>query len=129
MNTQDFHRALKEVRNGADYFMRHPLTPRSLISSGLREVADTGCWWLVDLLCTGYAHQLKLDDKAGRISGTPIVEVKTRGGVTRVALSYGDDEPPTHKNKIDPSCLPDGGFSILGGVEDGQAMFYLLSEY
>ncbi len=129
MNTQEFNRAMKGPRNGTDCFFRHAIARKALISSGVREVADAGCWWLVDLLCTEYAIKLRKDEAAGRVTGTPIIKVKVANKKARVELTYGDDEPPVHKNRIDYTDLPDGEHTFLAAVEDDHAMFYLLTEY
>jgi hypothetical protein len=120
---------MSEVRNGTDGWYRHALARKSLISFGLREVADAGCWWLIDILCTEYADKLLADDKANRIDGTPTIEVRVKDGKARIQMTYCDEGPTIHGNKIAYTDMPEGKYTFLAGVEDGRAMFYLLSEY
>ena len=52
MNTEALHKAINEVRNGANFFVRHPLCRNVLYSDGVQEVAETGYYWLLGILAT-----------------------------------------------------------------------------
>ena len=129
MDSEAFARAMGERRNGTDGWYRHPLARKSLISSGLNEVADTGCWWLIDILCTEYADRLRADDESGRVDGTPIINVRVKAGKARIQMTYADEGPPVHSTRVAYTDMPSGEYKFLAGVEDRCAMFYLMSEY
>ena len=52
MNTEKFTQIYNESRNGANGFIRHPLARNFAFSDGVRDLADTGCWWMLDIFAT-----------------------------------------------------------------------------
>ncbi len=59
MNTTDFKRIYAESRNGVDQFYFHPFARSFAYSDGVKDLADTGCHWLLDILATELPEQFE----------------------------------------------------------------------
>lgn len=89
MNSEAFLRAYGESRNGTDNFHVNRLYPRFLYSDGVRECADAGCYWLLDILGT----EITAQDFARRESGMCVVRVFVAAGRADILGEFRDGDP------------------------------------
>lgn len=114
MNTQLFKSIYSVPRNGANAFYRHPLARNVLLSDGVHDLANTGCWWLIDLIATEGASKLRRNPDAAML----IVKVKVKDTVASVRGKLFDEKPPQLRHRVDYTDLPDGEWMFYLGVFD-----------
>lgn len=108
MNEQKFHEIYSMPRNGANTFYRHPLARSVLLSDGITSLAETGCWWLIDLIALEGYPKLKRNPDAGML----IVKVKVKGSVASIQGKLYDDKPPScARRSTTPTCPRASGCS------------------
>lgn len=124
MNTSEFIRAYRESRNGANGFFFNPLYRSMAYSDGVKECAEAGCYWLLDIIGTECLKPL-------RAAANPmgIVEVTVAGGKAKVTLTDGDDEPPLWNRAIDYTDMPEGSWTFYLADEGERFSLILPSEY
>lgn len=128
MKTEEFKRVYGESRNGCNSFIRHPLVRSFAISDGVRDLADTGCWWLTDILATELPAVFR---QQADVSNTCIVKVVVADGVGLITAEFVDDLVAWKKAGIHTD-LPDGEWLFYIADElDGDARYrcILMSEY
>jgi hypothetical protein len=115
MDEATFKAAYNESRNGANYFVRHPLAigGRFEFSDGVKELAEAGCYWLLDIIATECLVPLR---KSGYPSG--LVEVTVEDSKAELALTIVDDAPPIWKRTIDWTDMPAGKW-VFELVDEG----------
>ena len=126
MNTEKFLSIYSETRNGCNDFYRHPLVPKFAFSDGVRDLADTGVWWLLDIAATEIPAVLKA---SGEHQGT--FDVKVKDGRALLLFSV-DDGHYIWKKRIDWTDMPDGKWQFLIANEGQGATPYrmiLVKEY
>lgn len=125
MNTEAFIKAYKESRNGASFFVRHPLVRSFIFSDGMKECAEAGCYWLLDVLATeiqgGYFKN------RGSIFCAIRAEVKNQK--CEITGEFFDHDPYPYKKQIVYADLPDGVWNFYLSYEDDKVICYLPSEY
>lgn len=128
MKTEEFRRIYNESRNGCNNFIRHPLVRGFAVSDGVRDLADTGCWWLLDILATELPAEFH---KNAEVSNTCVVKVRVSKGVARITAEFEDDVIAWKKGNIFTD-LPEGEWELYLADEcEGDARYrcILLSEY
>lgn len=123
MNTAEFLTAYRESRNGANQFYRHPLVRSFIYSDGVKECADAGLYWLLDILATECLKPVRTAEQQG------IVSMRVRNGTANLSLSFEDDAPDAWSKKIDWTDAPDGDYSFVIGPNEVGVSMILLSEY
>lgn len=104
MNTIKFRQAYNESRNGANEFYRHSLVRAFHYSDGVRDCAQAGCYWLLDIAATEFPAVM-------RKQGQPrtILEARVKSDETcELVLKVADDEPPIWSRSIDYTDMPEG---------------------
>ena len=114
MNEQRFKEVYSMPRNGANTFYRHPLARNVLLSDGITSLAETGCWWLIDLLVLEGYPKLKRNPDAGML----IVKVRVKNSVASIQGKLYDDKPPQLRQKIDYTDMPEGEWVFYMGIFD-----------
>lgn len=109
MNTEKFHQALNEFRNGANFFVRHPLCRNVAYSDGVVELAEAGCYWLIDILATELPTVFK---KSEDISSQCIVKVRVAKNHATLTGEF-EDNVVAWSRAIEFTDLPDGTFNLL----------------
>ena len=125
MDTQALLNAYHASRNGTDHYYRHPLSRRFLYSDGIKEMAEAGCYWLVDLLATELPDQFRKRPQYDSCVVT--FTVKDTEGRFRGDFEDGDKTP--WRRKIDYTDMPDGTFKFFVGRNGEDLVAILLSEY
>lgn len=123
MDEAKFKAAYNESRNGANFFVRHPLARRFQYSDGVQQLAEAGAYWLLDILATECPQALR---KSGEPTG--LVEVQVEDSKAEIALSVADDAPPIWTKKIPYTDLPKGIWSFELVDEGERFALILLSE-
>lgn len=125
MNTEAFIKAYKESRNGAYFFERHPLVRSFLSSDGVKECAEAGCYWLLDILATAIQpNQFKQKQ-----STFCIVQVVVKDQKCEITGEFFEDDPTPYKKQITYTDLPEGAWKFYLALEDGRVICILPSEY
>jgi hypothetical protein len=124
MNTEKFHQIYNEYRNGCNGFYRHPLVRNFVYSDGVRDLAETGCWWLIDKVATEIPDQFKLNPRCPN----SVINVAVGAGIAKIWAEFIDDEPVWVQPPIHTD-MPDGLWQFYIADEGGEFRCILLSEY
>lgn len=124
MDAEKFESLYNTSRNGCDHFVRHPLVPKFAYSDGVQECAETGCYWLLDILAT----ELITDEQTPE-GFMAIVHVTVSDGKARIESSLTDDAPPQYARNIEWTDMPDGDWMFYITNDDGIRRMILPSEY
>lgn len=124
MDEKAFKSIYHESRNGANFFVRHPLVRSFQYTDGVQALAETGCYWLLDILATECP-------RAMRKAGEPrcIVTARVANGKANLSLSYKDGTPPLWKRHINSTDLPDGEWAFELVDEGERFALCLISEH
>lgn len=113
MDTAKFIAAYSQPRNGANHFVQHGLVRIFQYSDGVKECADAGCHWLLDIVATECIRSLRI-----HAAGRSLVEVKVKGGVADLALTVADNKPPIWTRHIGGTDMPAGKW-VFELVDEG----------
>jgi len=128
MQTDKFLSILAESRNGANHFFRSPLYPKFLYSDGVQALAETGCYWLLDILGTELPAVFKTKNPHHSMLG--IVTVNASGGRATLTMGLEDGLPVQWSKDIDITDLPDKEWNLyVSDNGDGTFSCILPSEY
>jgi hypothetical protein len=123
MNTEAFLKAYNESRNGTDQFHFNPLYRNFLYSDGVKECAEAGCYWLLDILGTEMPAVFKQQ------SGMVIINVTVKDSVANIVGGFQDDSIEYTK-RVEFTDMPEGRWSFLISNDGSSKLFcILLSEY
>jgi hypothetical protein len=126
---------LDTPRNGANSFIRHPLSRRMRYSDGVAEIADQlGAYWLLDIIATECAAPFIAAYDRNAV-GVAEIHVKAKDSRAELAMTFKDGAPPVWQRSISYTDLPDHDWLlILGAVNDPGSVgtacnLILLTEY
>ena len=122
MNTEAFARIYNESRNGANHMVRHPLCRQLIYSDGVQELAETGCYWLLDIIGTEVVKAMRGADSLG-------IKVKVANSEADLSLSLSDDAPPAWKHHLNFTDMPEGEWTFYINNEGGTFPLILPNEY
>lgn len=123
MDTEDFIRAYRESRNGANEFYMHNLVKSFQYSDGVRECAQAGAYWLIDVLATELPKVMREHGEHMLIVTVRVAENKA----DLVATGSGDAE--RWAKRIDMTDLPDGEWVFYLADEGHRRALVLPTEY
>ena len=124
MDNAKFISTYNESRNGANGLLFNPLYPKLKYSDGVRDCAETGCYWLLDIIGTeGLAPLRKQNTTLG------IITVKVANDKAVISMSTGDDIPPVWSRKVDYTDMPEGEWLFYLADEGSRFVLILPSEY
>lgn len=125
MNTEAFLKAYNASRNGTNSFHFNPMYRSFHYSDGVKECAEAGCYWLLDILGTELPPVFKKHPDEFLMT----VTVKVKNGRARIEGAFQDDELD-YLRKIDWTDLPEGDWTFLvTGESNGPFHCILLTEY
>lgn len=124
MNTEAFLSAYNESRNGMDNFYQHWAVRCFAYSEGVRECANEGIAWLIDIAATELPGVIR---KHGETLAT--LNVKVKNGKAQLTLSGPGDIPLGWSKTVDWTDMPDGEYAFLIANEGGEFRMILVSEY
>jgi hypothetical protein len=126
MNTEAFISAYNESRNGTDGFHFNPLYHNFLYSDGVKECAEAGCYWLLDILGT----EITRSDFKRRDSQMCIVAVKVKDQEATITGEFEDGDQRPYKREVEYTDLPDGDWVFYVSDDgDGKLRCILPKEY
>ena len=125
MNNEAFLKAYKEPRNGASFFVRHPLVHNFIFSDGMKDCAEAGCFWLLDVLATEVKSK-QFNDKNSVLC---IVQVTVKDLNCKITGEFFDGDLTPYKKHITYTDFPEGKWNFYLSYEDGKVICYLPSEY
>ena len=123
MDEKAFNRVYAESRNGCNEYYRHPLVRNFVYTDGVRDLADTGCWWMVDVFATEVPAVMRANSE---YNGWIIVRAKD--GRATMCFEVQEDNPLWVK-RIEHTDLPDGTYLFEIGREDSSYVCCLISEH
>lgn len=130
MNTEKFIETYNTSRNGCNGFLFNKLYPQLQYSDGVRDLAETGCHWLLDIIGTECLKPLRnACEKRSSEVIMGIVEAKVHDGKAKLTLTDADDAPPLWKRTIDYTDMPDGTWLFYLADEGGRFTLILPNEY
>ena len=123
MNTEKFTRIYNESRNGCNSFYRHPLVRRFHFSDGVKDLADEGIHWLLDIAATELPAAM-------RKTGEPhcMLHATVKKGKATLTLSPTDDRNIWTK-KISWTDMPEGRWVFELSDEGERFAMILISEH
>lgn len=124
MDIEKFKRAYGESRNGANVLVRHPLVRSFVMSDGVKDCADCGCWWLMDIIATEVPWLMK-DTKETLAT----ITVKVKKGKASITASGHQDVPLPWKRAGIWTDMPEGEWVFLVSDNDDHRLILLVSEY
>lgn len=123
MNTEAFLKSLNESRNGANFFVRHPLCRNVAYSDGVKEIAEAGCYWLLDILASELPAKFKENKD---VSNFCVITVRAKGSKAVITGEW-DDGVVGWKRAIDWTDLPDGNFNLyMADDQDGPTPYRII---
>lgn len=128
MNKDLFKEIYSQSRNGCESFTRHPLVRSFAFSDGVKDLADTGCWWLLDILATELPVEFR---RQAEVSNRCIVHVSVKQGTANLRAEFEDDVVAWKRSSIHTD-LPDGEWVFMVADEytvDAPYRMILISEY
>lgn len=128
MNTEKFKKIYNESRNGCNGFVRHPLARNFAFSDGVKDLADTGVWWMLDIVATELPAVFR---KNAEVSNRCIVHAVVRDGQVNLRAEFEDDVVAWERNGIHTD-MPEGDWLFMVADEmDGPTPYrmILMSEY
>lgn len=128
MDTNKFITAYNESRNGTNKLYRHPLARSFLYSDGIKECADAGCHWLVDIMATELPGAFT---KRGLQDGFCVVDVTVADAAATIRGAFEDDDPDAWFKQVEVTDLPEGNwtFYVHRTSHDGLTVAILPTEY
>lgn len=132
MNQQQFIATYNESRNGCNERFRHPLARRLVYSDGVGELAEIGCYWLLDIIGSEHAHHFLANQ--GVFDGMAFIYVRVANGKAVIELARDSDVPAAYTRKVDLTDMPDGVWTFYLSLDQDEkgnafAFLYLPSEY
>ena len=126
MNTEAFLKAYRAIRNGTENFYFNPLYRKFLYSDGVKECAEAGCYWLLDILGTELPAEFKRAKE-----NTCMVYVVVKNQAAEIIAKFHDDDQTPWTKKITYTDMPEGTWEfyvMYEGPEFGYRCI-LLTEY
>lgn len=126
MDIEAFKKAYSKSRNGTDRFHFNPLYRKFLYSDGVKECAEAGCYWLLDILGTELPDEFKRAQET-----TCMVYVVVKDNKAEIIGKFYDDDPTPWIKKIDSTDMPDGTWEFYVAHEGPEFGYrcILLTEY
>lgn len=123
MNIDCFKEIYNESRNGANFMTRHPLSRRFIYSDGVKDLADEGCYWLLDIIGTEVIQVIGNDYDMG------IVKVNVSNHQAVIVLEMADDVPPAWRREIEYTDMPAGEWMFYVQWDGENYTMILPTEY
>lgn len=126
MDIEAFKTAYSKSRNGTYNFYFNPLYRQFLYSDGVKECAEAGCYWLLDILGTELPAEFKRAQEH-----TCMIYVVVKDNKAEIIGKFFDDDPAPWSKKIDWTDMPEGTWEfyvVYEGPEFGYRCI-LLTEY
>lgn len=130
MDAQKVRAVLDLSRNGCNSYFRHPLARSFLYTDGVKELAELGAYWLLDILGTEGVQAIRKDQDAS--NGSMVVcklAVAAGGDGFTITLSSNDDNPPFYTFRGPFTTFPEFGCTLYLQDDGEHVVCILPSEY
>lgn len=125
MDEMKFMEIYNASRNGANEFFYNPMYRKMAYSDGVRDLAEVGCFWLLDIIGTECLKPLR---ESGNRMAT--VEVTVYPDSTcLIDLLVEDGAPPIWTRSIEYTDMPEGKWVFLLVDDDERFTLILVTEY
>ena len=124
MNVEQFTDAYNTPRNGTDAFHYNPLYRQFQYSDGVKECAEAGCYWLLDVLGTELTTHMR--DRRGEFC---VVKVHVKDGSATITGELRDDDPAPYKRTVEWTDMPPGEWTLFVQYNGSKFFCILPSEY
>ena len=108
MDETKFRQVYGESRNGCDHFVRHPLGRALRYSDGVQELAQLGCYWLLDIVATEIVLVYRKRDEDARHT---TLRVQVDAGKAYLSLEHEGAE--VWRKRVDCTDMPSGDWRFL----------------
>ena len=96
-----------------------------IFSDGVKECAEAGCYWLLDILATEVqANQFK-----EKQSNLCILQVIVKDQQCEITGEFFDGDSSPYSKRVPFTDLPEGTWNFYLSYEDDKVICYLPSEY
>lgn len=127
MDDLAFINAYHDSRNGTDGWTRHPLARTLVYSDGVKELAETGCYWLLDVIGTEFVPAAKRC--AAELDGMGFIYVNVKDTSATITLRRDGGEPPLYTRHVEYTDMPEGEWLFYFGEDQPHWNLYLPTEY
>lgn len=127
MNEDHFITAYRESRNGTEHFYFNQLMPKFFYSDGVKECAEAGCYWLIDILASELPAKF-IERQEYLCILTVSIDCDNQAIITG---NFEDDDPNPYIKHLTFADMPEGDWTFYvsyEGPEFGYRMI-LPSEY
>ncbi len=124
MNESEFKRLYNESRNGSNHMVRHPLARNCTYSDGVQEVCETGCYWLLDILCTELPKVIR-----ARGEHMLVITVHVKDSKAHITATGSEDVMMPWSRALDWTDMPEGDWTFYMSDEGVTFVLILPSEY
>lgn len=107
MKQAEFLRAFAIDRSKSISASRHPFCPWFLLSVGMRELANTGCWWLIDLCAIELPQIIKQKNLP-----SALLKLESKDGLAKLSMWESETICVWERN-VGCTDLPDGLFTFF----------------
>jgi hypothetical protein len=128
MNESAFRVAYTLPRNGANALIRHPLSRSFIYSDGVREIADLGCHWLLDIIGTEGLMAARKDRDAQE-GALIVITLRCHHGGMLISMKSNDDKPAFWNRNVTSTDFPAGDWKLYGQFNGPDLVLILPNEY
>lgn len=127
MNQDRFKSVYGESRNGCNSKIRHPLARQLVYSDGVQELAEIGCYWLLDVVGTEFIKPMR--KHAELFDGMAFLHVDVKDEKAVITLAQDEGEKPVYTRRIDYTDMPEGKWIFYMAEEESHVFMFLPTEY
>jgi hypothetical protein len=125
MDNQAFLTAYRAPRNGTDTFHFNPMYRRFKYSDGVKQCAEAGCYWLLDILGTELPGEFRSRTNAS----TCMVTVEVMDASAHITGEFVDEDPNPYRRSVDYTDMPEGQWNFYVSFDGDDYFCILISEY
>lgn len=125
MQTEEFKKIYDKTRNGANGFYRHWANKSFQYSDGVKDLAETGMHWLLDILATELPAVMRLQPTPIALLTVTVVNNKS----AELSLTFSDGKPAAWDKAIEFTDLPEGEWIFELCNEGDRIAMILVSEH
>lgn len=107
MDNDKFIAAYEESRNGTEHFYFNKLMPKFFYSDGVKECAETGCYWLLMRMGTEVLGVFKQ-----RKEYLAIVTVAVKDNKAVITTTFEEEDPNPFIMTVDLTDMPEGEWNF-----------------
>lgn len=122
MDAKKFEEIFNESRNGCSGYFRHWAVRNFVYTDGVKDLADTGVHWLLDIIATEVAQKVP-------VGPVGVITCIVDDSGAAITLSLEDDAPAVWARKIDFTDMPIGKWAFIIQNDGTNVVMILTTEY